>query len=199
MDARQKDRALADACIAGSKLAWARLVEENRAHVRMAVARTAARYGADMDDDGIDDLESAVFLRLAVEEFRRLRLYRGDASLRSWLKVLAANATVDSLRKRRHNVPVGPGEELELTCGLPSPSEQLERAELSNRLRKLWDSLSPADARFVDMFFVQELSFEEIALETGSTPGALYARKNRIRKKLIELAAQDGWFRTEVA
>ena len=199
MDARQQDRALADACITGSKLAWARLVEDNRHHVRMAVSRTAARYGADMDEDGIDDLESSVFLRLAVDEFRRMRQYRGDASLRSWLKVLAANATVDTLRKRRPSVPVGPGEDLELTCGLPSPIEQLERAELSARLRRLWDSLSTADSEFVDMFFVQELSFEEIAQRTGSSTGALYARKNRIRKRLIELAADDGWFQAEVA
>ncbi len=116
MEVRDQDRALADACIAGSKSAWVRLVEENRRHVRFAISRTAARYGADIDDDAIDDLESAVFLRLVVDEFRRLRQYRGDSTLRSWLKVLATNATVDSLRKRRPSVPVGPGEELELTC-----------------------------------------------------------------------------------
>ncbi|MFT6400067.1 MAG: DNA-directed RNA polymerase specialized sigma24 family protein, partial [Bradymonadia bacterium] len=108
MEQRQLDRALVDACIAGSSPAWARLVEENREHVRFAIRRTAKRYGASANDDFIEDLESALFLRLVVDDFRRLRLYRGDASLRGWLKVLAVNCTVDALRKRRPTVPVGP-------------------------------------------------------------------------------------------
>lgn len=199
MTDRQKDRALAAACLAGSKQAWARLVEDNRRHVRLAITRTAARYGAEIDQSAVDDLESAVFLRIAVDDFRRLRHYRGDASLSSWLRVLASNATVDLLRKRRPSIPVGPGEPHDIAADAPGPSELLERAQLAQRLRDLWESLAPADAEFVDMFFVQELSFDEIARSTGASPGALYARKNRIRKKLLERAAEDGWFDSDIA
>ncbi len=199
MEQRQLDRALVDACLAGSTPAWARLVEGNREHVRFAIRRTAMRYGASANDDFIDDLESALFLRLVVDDFRRLRLHRGEASLKGWLKVLASNSTVDALRKRRPTVPVGPGESLDLPASAPSPSDIVERAELANRLRELWQSLSKSDAEFVEMFFIQERSFEEIAAETGATPGALYARKNRIRKKLTQLAADDGWFDHQTA
>lgn len=199
MTTRNHDRALADACLAGSRQAWARLVEDNRRHVRIAIVRTAARYGADIDESAVDDLESAVFLRIAVDDFRRLRHYRGDAALSSWFRVLASNATVDALRKRRPVVPVGPGEATDIVQDGPGPNEIIERAQLVHRLRALWESLAPADAEFVELFFVQELSFDEISARTGATHGALYARKNRIRKKLIERAAEDGWFDDDVA
>lgn len=199
MEQRQLDRALTDACLAGSAPAWARLVEENREHVRFAIRRTARRHGACASEDFVDDLESALFLRLVVDDFRRLRLYRGDASLRGWLKVLASNATVDALRKRRPTVPLGPGETLDLPASSPLPSELVERAQLAARLRTLWQSLSESDASFVEMFFIQERSFEDIAAETGASAGSLYARKNRIRKKLIQLAEEDGWFDVKTA
>ncbi|MFT6398774.1 MAG: hypothetical protein ACJAYU_003536 [Bradymonadia bacterium] len=46
---------------------------------------------------------------------------------------------------------------------------------------------------------MQERSFEEIAAESAATVGSLYARKNRIRKKLIRLAEEDGWFEHRTA
>jgi DNA-directed RNA polymerase specialized sigma24 family protein len=39
----------------------------------------------------------------------------------------------------------------------------------------------------LELHLEQELSFEEIAAAMDTTVGAVYARKNRIRKKLISM------------
>lgn len=191
---RNRDIALADACVAGSSTAWAELVQRHRTSVRYAILHTLRAHGAPFDDAVVDDLESATFLRLVVDDFRRLRQYRGQASLEGWLKVLASNAAVDALRRRRRTVPIGPGYDLDLPDPQPSAQARLESEQLAAGLRALWQELPEADAEFVEMYFVLELGFDEIARRTGATLGALYARKNRIRKKLVELAEAGGWF-----
>ena len=70
----------------------------------------------------------------------------------------------------------------------------LAQQQLLERLRGFWEELPPADARFARLYFVEERTFDEIAEVLGTSPGALYARKNRIRKKLLAMAEQDGWF-----
>lgn len=191
---RTRDLALVRACASGSNEAWAELVATHRVNVRFAVIRTLRSHGCAADDALVDDLEGALFLRLAVDDFRRLRLYRGQATLKSWLKVMAANATVDHLRRRRPTVPIGPGEPFDIAPDEPSQEDVAQRRQFVARLRSLWQQLPEADAEFVEMYFVRELGFDEIAARTGTTPGALYARKNRIRHKLIALAERDGWF-----
>lgn len=192
--ARQRDRALVDACIAGSADAWADIVALHHDAVRFAIIRTlhVHRYAA--PDHLVEDLEAALFLRLVVDDFRRLRQFRAQSTLKSWLKVLAANATIDHLRKRRNTVSTDPQEGLDLHDPAPSALAHLERKELLERLRNFWGTLPQADAEFVALYFVQELPFDEIAQTLGATPAALYARKNRIRKRLLEFAETEGWF-----
>lgn len=191
--ARERDRALVDACIAGSKDAWERIVRDHHDPVRFAIIRTLHTHGQRAPDHLVEDLEAALFLKLANRDFRRLRQFRGNATLKSWLKVLATNATVDHLRKRKKTEPIGPGEPLELTDPAPRTDVALERAELLERLRAALAELPEADAQFVELFFVQERSFDEIAEEMGTTTAALYTRKNRIRKRMLALAEREDW------
>ncbi len=191
---RRRDRALADACIRGSRPAWETLVQTHHDTVRFAIIRTLCAYGRRADDATVEDLESALFLGLMVDGARRLRQYRGDASLAGWLRVMAANRAIDHLRRRRPATSLDAHPGLELSDGLSTADVALEKAQLLEQLRAFWDGLPEADRDFVELFFVQELSFDEIAHRTGASPGALYARKNRIRLKLTACAEAAGWF-----
>lgn len=195
---RAADRALVDACVRGSRDAWEALVVRYAPRVRSTIAHTLRRYGAVADDALVEDLESHVFLGLIVDDARRLRQYSGRASLRTWLRVRAANATIDHLRRRRTTVPVH-------DCGddttwvdpvdpTASAEDATAHAQLLDALRAFMAELSDDDRRFAELFFGDELDYDTIAEITGATPGALYARKNRIRKKLVARAREAGWF-----
>lgn len=198
MTDRSADIALVRACIDGSKAAWAELVERHQRDVRFAIIRTLQRHGARSPDHLLEDLEAQLFYGLVANDMRKLRQYRGQASVKGWLKVAASHATIDHLRKRRNTRSIendGPGDApMELIDQTADLAEQVERKHLLGELREMWDQLPEADREFVEYFFVLELDFTEIARRTGATPGALYARKNRIRKKLIEMAESRGWF-----
>lgn len=196
---RQEDRALADACIEGSRAAWAALFEEHTLGVRYAVARTLRSYGAELQQDVIEDLESQLFLGLMTDDARRMRQYRAEASLAGWLRVRATRLAIDHLRRRRNNVALAGADTDEQRGGVeledmsPSPMQQLAQTELIARLRAYWGTLDGADAEFAKLYFVEERSFEEIAELTGTSAGALYARKNRLRRRVITLADAEGW------
>ncbi len=195
--ARQRDRALVDACIGGSASAWSEIVSGQHDAVRFAIIRTLHVHHCAAPDHLVEDLESALFLKLVVDDFRRLRQYQAQSTLKSWLKVLATNATLDHLRKRRKTQSTDPEHGIDLPDRAPSAHDVLERAQLLERLRGFWTTLPEADAEFVDLFFVRELPFSEIAECLNTTSAALYTRKNRVRKRLLEFAESDGWFNEE--
>jgi len=195
---RSADRALVDACIRGSRDAWEALVVRHGPRVRSTIAHTLRKYGARADEFVVEDLESHVFLGLLVDDARRLRQYSGRASLNTWLRVRASNATIDHLRRRRATVPVHEtgtdAPHVELRDPTPSAESAVAHAQLIEALRGFMADLSDDDRRFAELFFGDELDYDTIAELTGATPGALYARKNRIRKKLIARAREAGWF-----
>lgn len=200
-DSRRRDRALVDACIGGDQRAWTALVEETSDGVRYAIVRTLRVHGCASPDHLVDDLHSALYCGLMVDDARRMKQYRGDAKVSSWLRVRAARLTIDHLRRRKKTVSVGPSTPDAPAIDLIDTEEPIDRriarTQLLERLRGFWQSLPPADAEFARLFFVEELPFEDIAEQLGTSPGALYARKNRIRKKLIAMAREDGWFDDE--
>lgn len=195
-DARLRDLDLVHACLNGDRDAWERMVIEHTDVVRWAVLRTLQRYAGHADDALVEDLTSRLFLSLMLDDARRLRQFSGRARLKTWLRVAAVNTTRDHLRRRR---PTDEITELQdgpraLIADTPPPDDALSHRELVDGLRAMWDQLPEDDRAFVEMFFVDELSFAEISERTGATAGALYARKNRIRHRLIALAEEAGWF-----
>jgi len=191
-DPAPHDRALVDACVAGAGGAWAALVQTFGPGVRAAIRRCLERHVGYAADAVVEDLEANLFLGLVVDDFRKLRGFRGQSSVATWLKVMAVNATVDHLRRQWPTVPVGPGEPFDLPQPGPGVEEAMHREALFARLRAMWATLPEADAQFVELYFVQELPFETIAEQLGTTVPALYTRKNRIRKRLLALAEEQG-------
>ena len=200
------DSTLVQRCLANEPDAWHELVVDNRDHVRWAMVRAARSQGMIFSEQDLDDAESSLFLSLMADDARRLRQFRGQASLRGWLRVAAANLAIDRARSLRRaarrsatlHVVRENDENHDPIHLLPDPDAdteaQLQRRQLHERLHVLCAQLSEEEQHFIDLFFVQEIDFQTISERTGVSAAALYTRKNRIRKRLIELARKDGWF-----
>jgi RNA polymerase sigma factor (sigma-70 family) len=193
-----QDLALVQACIDGDRRAWEDLLRRHDAAVRLAAAHTLRGFGATIDDEGMDDLVSDLFVELVRDDFRRLRAYGGLCQLGAWLKVVATRHTIDHLRRRKPMVSLQddapPAKAVRESLASPTldPEADLGQAHLRAAVRALWGRLLEEDQRFIELFFLQELPFEEVARQMQTTVGALYARKNRVRKKLIALAQEEG-------
>jgi RNA polymerase sigma-70 factor (ECF subfamily) len=193
-----EDLALVRRCTQGDRRAWEELLRHHAPTLRNAALHTLRLRQITPSPDQLDDLVGDLVVELARRDFHKLRRYEGRSKLASWLKVVASNYTIDQLRRRRPtrslDEEAGPGRALRdsLVDPAPGPEALLRRARLRAHLRDLMDRLPQEDQRFVELFYDEGLDFQAIAQQMQTTVGALYARKNRVRKKLLKMAQEAG-------
>lgn len=156
-------------------LDWRRIVADHGDAVWKIVR---ALLGNDVD---ARDCYQIAFL----EALRYSRRRRVD----DWERLLnriARRRAIDHLRKRyRSRVSLADSAKLSLVeSRSPSASEQAEAAELAEQLRAGLSTLTQRQAGVFVMRFVEQLSYDEIAARTGSTPNAVGAMLARIRVQL---------------
>ncbi|MEO1270742.1 MAG: sigma-70 family RNA polymerase sigma factor [Myxococcota bacterium] len=194
-----EDWRLVQACIRGDRQRWAELLRLHERTLFFAVLNTLRTWGVHAPKERVEDLQGDIVIELVKNDFAKLRTYSGRSRLAQWLKVVASNYTVDQLRKKRPTVSLNDDTSASsraLRDTLPDRTEpadrRIHRAQQLHALRALYQELPSEDRRFVELFCHQELSFEQIAVAMDTTIGAVYARKNRVRKKLIALAHERG-------
>ncbi len=134
------------------------------------------------------DCYQTVFL----EAFR----FSQDEPVEDWAKLLkriARMRALDLLRKRYRraaHVDLAATTD-EAVCRLPSPHDELEAAELTERLRACLALLSPQQAEVFVMRYVEQLSYDQIAERTGSNRNAVGVMLNRARKQLRSFLDED--------
>lgn len=169
------DHALAAAYRAGDEGAAAELV---RRHAP-AVGRFLYSSGATRDE--IDDLTQEALFRA----FRRLDGWRGEASFRSWLFVIASNVLKDDYRRRKGRQMLSI-EDRDLP-DRSDPHADLAASETKERLRQGIASL-PRLQREVFLLRTQGGDgYAEIAAALGTTPGAARVHYHHAVKRLKEL------------
>lgn len=182
------DRELVARCVAGDGQAWQQLVEAHESTVYFAIRSALTLRDRASSDELVRDLQSEVFYRLVRRGGARLASYSGRCSLKHWLKVVAGNFVIDYLRKRRADCslddPVQAPLRESLPAREPTPEAALEHRQRRALLRELWNRLSAEDRRFVELYYVDELGFAEVAEAMRTSVAATYTRKNRVTAKL---------------
>lgn len=142
------------------------------------------------DIETTKDLCQEVFLKA----YKALPKFKGDSAFYSWLYRIAMNCCIDYLRqqKRRQTVPFneltpGPDDFL-LISRQPSPSHQVEMAELGKIIQEAVKQLPPKQQRVFKLRYDQMLQMKEIAMVTNRSEGTvkthLYHAHRRLRKLL---------------
>jgi RNA polymerase sigma-70 factor (ECF subfamily) len=172
-DTAQRDEALVDAARKGSDEAFEVLVDRYRA----PVVRLAYRMTHDADE--AKDIAQDAFLRA----FRGLADFRTDRPFSRWLFVIARNASLDSIRRRKRagNVDASHGEELS-----PSPEEDAMRRDEASRVREAIATLQPRYRAALELYYVRGLRYREIAEELNIPLGTVKTYISRAKRKLRE-------------
>lgn len=144
------------------------------------VFRLAYRMAGDMDR--AQDYTQETFIRA----FSRLRDFRGEAALSTWLGSIAISVTLNGLRKvRRQNE-----REVALDDAMPAGRGAREaEPDLKERLTRAIDSLPDGYRAVFVMHDVEGYTHEEIATSLGVHPGTSKAQLFRARARLRESLA----------
>lgn len=129
------------------------------------------------NEDDLKDLRQDILLNI----WKGLDNFRGESSLTTWLYRVALNTCVSTIRKRRGNFRTV---NLENARQVEEEIDFTERERLSF-LHEMISSLSPLDKAVITMW-LDERSYDEIALVTGISRNNVAVRINRIKKRLAE-------------
>ena len=129
--------------------------------------------------------------------YTHLDQFRGQAQISTWLTAILVNCARLQLRRRPKHIHVSldeSNEELEpisvskrLADHRPNPEDESIESDLSERLRHLYQQLSPKLRRTLQLRDVQGLSIRGTARILGVPPGTVKAQSTRARKRLREL------------
>jgi len=170
----------------GDRQAFGQLVERYQRRV-VGVALAISHN----QDDAIE-LAQGTFVRA----FENLSKFESRSSFSTWLYRIAHNLTIDFRRREgRHVVLRGEDAETEIDR-LPSQQGDsygtLRRNELSARIRKALDQLTPEHRAVVLLREVEGLSYDEISdslqIPRGTVMSRLHYARSRLRAMLKDVA-----------
>jgi RNA polymerase sigma-70 factor, ECF subfamily len=157
--ASDEDKNLARRCACGDEQALRQIFEAHEPSLR----RLLFRMVRNMDD--AEELSAEVFIRF----WKSAGRFRGDCSLKAYLTRIALNLGKDRLRRRR---PVAQQ--------VAPQREHPLMSEIEEGLAKL----DYADREVLTLYYLDDLSYEEIASALGISYDVLRTRLVRARKRL---------------
>ena len=178
-DRSSTDRALVERAVAGDARAFEDLV---KAYQRM-VASVAWRHGIRQAD--LEDVVSEVFVKL----YRNLHQFRPEHPFSTWLYRLAANHTVDHLRRARRErgrteMPV------QVADDVADARDGLEADERARLVRAALVDLSAPYREAIELVYVEGLKVEDAAGRLGVPSGTIKTRLMRGREALRRVLAR---------
>lgn len=165
------DSALVGAAQAGSAEAFSELVDRYRA----PVVRLAYRLTRDPDE--AKDIAQDAFLRA----YRRIGDFRPDRPFARWLFVIARNASLDAIRRRRRLAILDSGEVAPSDLG---PEELALRSDQATRVHAALEALPQNYRSVLQLYYVSELRYREIALELDIPIGTVKTYISRAKRRL---------------
>jgi RNA polymerase sigma-70 factor (ECF subfamily) len=136
------------------------------------------------DDAEAEDAVQDAYL----QAYRRLRTFRGDSKLSTWLVRIAAN---EALMRRRRNPRPAELPENEAVSDAPGPQDNVERAELRRLLEAHIDALPEGYRAVFVLRALEELSVDETAAALRIPQATVRSRYFRARGLLRTWMAGD--------
>ncbi len=182
----KKIEQLAEKARLGDQRAFSELM---KAKMNEIVAMTYKMTG---DSQAAADLAQETF----IAAWKNLGSFRGDSSVSSWLYRIAANKTLNHLKKEKKysSFDSVPDVNIQPIDHSPEdPSRLLEKKQLREEMLDFMQTLPTQQRLAFELRFYKQLSFAEIGETTGSALGTVKTNYREAIKKLRKHAIESGW------
>ncbi|MGL4419549.1 MAG: RNA polymerase sigma factor [Gemmataceae bacterium] len=186
------DRDLLHRCLQKQPGSWNDFVDRFLSLIYHTIHYTAHSRSARVNPEDVEDIAAEVLYQIVANDYQVLRQFQGNASLATYLTVIARRTCVHELSRRQgvkesirkgDMKPVAVNDDSEETDSLAAAKgiERLE--EVEKLLRKL-----PAgrEREIVRLYYLEMRTYEEISIETGVPVNSIGSVLSRARKKLRE-------------
>lgn len=167
--------------------AFRQLMDEYRDRVFTFCLRAASRR------EDAEDLAQDIFIRA----WKGLDRFRGDSNLTTWIYRIAWNVCASHLDKKGRTIEMmsyneTDDEEMQLGSYHGSAEDlSFKNAENRQFLETLFERIPEAHKMILTMYYMQEMTYEEIAAVTGRPMGGVKATLHRAKAGLKKAAMME--------
>ena len=184
------DRELLHNCLAGKPGSWNDFVDRFLGMIYPVVHSTAHLRSARLSPEDVEDIAAEVLLQIVAGEFKVLKQFQGNASLATYLTVIARRTAVHEINRRQ-------AVREEIRSGAVTPDDDgadesvaaQRSVESLEEVERLLRKLSGRDREVVRLFYLEGRTYEEISTDLDIPVNTLGAMLSRARTKLREMAA----------
>ncbi len=184
------DRELLHNCLAGKPGSWNDFVDRFLGMIYHVVHSTAHLRSARLSPEDVEDIAAEVLLQIVAGEFKVLKQFQGNASLATYLTVIARRTAVHEINRRQ-------AVREEIRSGAVTPDDDgadesvaaQRSVESLEEVERLLRKLSGRDREVVRLFYLEGRTYEEISTDLDIPVNTLGAMLSRARTKLREMAA----------
>lgn len=182
-DLIHQDQALVKRLLVCEEAAWTEFVSRYdrliQKKVRSACEEVSTAVG---NSDVTAEICAEVYAALVARDMKSLREFSGRSRLSTWLWTVARRIALSYLAKFRRLPANAEPEKLEQ---IPERSAaEPEHAEKLRRMNAARKQLSPGDQQVLRLFFDEQLSYEQVAVELQISANAVGPKLNRARARL---------------
>ncbi len=176
------DRQLIEQTLAGRTICYEALFDRYRPQL----------YAALLSKCGDEQDAGDIIQETYVKAYFNLPRYKPEYTFGQWVYTIARNLSIDFARRKRSagslvSIDGTGGTEINPPCDMPNPEERIISHQRGRMLDKLMDELPPRYRTMIELRFVGEYSYEEIAEKLGMPIGTVKTRIHRAREKLCAL------------
>ena len=180
-------------CIEGDDSAKAEFIAAYDDLLRRSVTRKlhAVVSGGEFEND-IEDICHEVYIRLFRDDCAALAKLQKPRSIDSWLMTISQNHVYSYLRKRqvRHSARESMAREQEESYD-EGPEKRALDGERIAILRERIERLEPKDRLILQLYYVHDLKYSEIAETLSLNINTVASRLKRAKAKLRDSVAED--------
>lgn len=138
-----------------------------------------------------------VFQEVWIKVMRKIGRFRDDAAFGPWLFRVARNTAYDALRGRKRwwSLDTGSGKDEEKVPEVADPADFSRRVIARETVRRVMGELTPGFREVLELRFIEERSYDEIAAICRLPLGTV---KSRLKRGLERLAERLGEARNDV-
>lgn len=164
----------------GDDAAFECLVNRYLDAIRQLYTQRARGTSVDVDD---------LLQETMVKVFLHLDRYDSKYTFGQWIFTIARNTFVDHMRRKRDDISIdAAGSESFNVAPIslhPNPEESIIRSQQRHQLQRCMDGLPDDYRALIELRFLKEYSYEEIAAELKMPLGTVKTRIHRARERLI--------------
>ncbi|MGE0792475.1 MAG: RNA polymerase sigma factor [Sandaracinaceae bacterium] len=151
------------------------------------IHKVTGRFPASVTSEDVREIYAMFLLSLNKRDMHKLRTFdpeRGN-KLSSWVGMLATNCAWDYLRSVARQPPTTTlADAEEVRCTESTPYDNLLEKERWNVVNSVLRTFSDKDREFVDLYYLQGMTPEEIAEQMAISIKTVYSKKHKIRCRL---------------